>query len=327
MHDFNGVGDLLRFSPLSPAARLRLGLVRRPVPAARRRYEKLETIPLEALAAAALRQPGLSSGSGSRCWTRASTATPAGCRRPTSGPAPAHVRGPPGQGQRRRGDGPHRRRPPAPDRRDGRRAAASSAWRSLTDAPVSGLAIDDDGAVTGVELGERTLEFDLTIPTLQPPALRFLLPERHQGLLEPYPQRWLGCVCLIVKVKRSLHALLRGEHRRADAADQRGRDHAGARHRAHRRLPPRLPAEVLRPGRARAERGRRVHLPSLHRLSSAKLAPGFSRDEVVDWTVQRAKLVEPVHQLRPAAASASPRSGPGSTASRSPPTPRSTPTC
>ena len=30
----------------------------------------------------------------------------------------------------------------------------------------------------------------------------------------------------------------------------------------------------------------------------ARLSPGFSRDEVVDWTVQRAKLVEPVHQIR-----------------------------
>jgi protoporphyrinogen oxidase len=29
----------------------------------------------------------------------------------------------------------------------------------------------------------------------------------------------------------------------------------------------------------------------------ARLSPGFSRDEVVDWTVQRAKLVEPVHAL------------------------------
>jgi protoporphyrinogen oxidase len=31
----------------------------------------------------------------------------------------------------------------------------------------------------------------------------------------------------------------------------------------------------------------------------ARLSPGFSRDEVLDWTVQRAKLVEPVHTLRP----------------------------
>jgi hypothetical protein len=27
------------------------------------------------------------------------------------------------------------------------------------------------------------------------------------------------------------------------------------------------------------------------------MSPGFSRDEVIDWTVQRAKLVEPVHQV------------------------------
>ena len=32
----------------------------------------------------------------------------------------------------------------------------------------------------------------------------------------------------------------------------------------------------------------------------ARLSPGFSRDEVVDWTVQRAKLVEPVHRSAPA---------------------------
>jgi protoporphyrinogen oxidase len=34
-----------------------------------------------------------------------------------------------------------------------------------------------------------------------------------------------------------------------------------------------------------------------------RLSPGFSRDEVVDWTVQRAKLVEPVHQVRAEAGS------------------------
>ena len=34
----------------------------------------------------------------------------------------------------------------------------------------------------------------------------------------------------------------------------------------------------------------------------ARLSPGFSRDEVVDWTVQRAKLVEPVHRFAATAA-------------------------
>ena len=50
-----------------------------------------------------------------------------------------------------------------------------------TEAPVTGLATDADGAVTGVELEGETLDFDLTIPTLQPPALRFLLPRAPSG--------------------------------------------------------------------------------------------------------------------------------------------------
>ena len=60
----------------------------------------------------------------------------------------------------------------------------------------------------------------------------------------------------------------------------------------------------------------------------ARLSPGFSRDEVVDWTVQRAKLVEPVHtasaRREPAGGA---RSGPGSRAWPWPPTRRSTRTC
>ena len=60
----------------------------------------------------------------------------------------------------------------------------------------------------------------------------------------------------------------------------------------------------------------------------ARLSPGFSRDEVVDWTVQRAKLVEPVHQVRSGEGRrGSRRSGPGSRAWPWPPTPRSIPTC
>ncbi len=46
MHDFNGIGDLLRFSPLSPPARLRLGMFVAQCQL-RSSYEKLETIPLE----------------------------------------------------------------------------------------------------------------------------------------------------------------------------------------------------------------------------------------------------------------------------------------
>ena len=87
MHDFNGVGDLLRFSPLSPPARLRLGLFVAQCQL-RSSYDKLEKIPLETWLRRHLRQRRSGSGSGSRCSTPASTATPRGCRPPTSGPAP-----------------------------------------------------------------------------------------------------------------------------------------------------------------------------------------------------------------------------------------------
>ena len=80
---------------------------------------------------------------------------------------------------------------------------------------MSGLATAEDGSVTGVELDGETLDFDLTIPTLQPPALRFLLPERHQGLLAPYPERWLGLRLPDHQGAALAAALLRGQHRRA----------------------------------------------------------------------------------------------------------------
>ncbi len=118
MHDFNGIGDLLRFSPLSPPARLRLGLFVAQCQL-RSSYEKLETIPLETW---------LRRICGNQVWERiwkplldtrfdgdpsglpatylwARTRRMSGARQ--------------GKGQRRRGNGPHRRRPPAPDRRDG----------------------------------------------------------------------------------------------------------------------------------------------------------------------------------------------------------------
>ena len=58
MHDFNGVADLLRFSPLSPAGATAAGLVRRPVPAAQLLREA-GADPARDLAAPYLRQAGL----------------------------------------------------------------------------------------------------------------------------------------------------------------------------------------------------------------------------------------------------------------------------
>ena len=71
-------------------------------------------------------------------------------------------------------------------------------------AGVEGLLRDDTGAVTGVRVDGEDERFDLTIATLQPPALRHLLPEDLQPLLGAYPSRYLGVVCLVLKLRRSL---------------------------------------------------------------------------------------------------------------------------
>ncbi|HEV7616040.1 MAG TPA: FAD-dependent oxidoreductase [Solirubrobacterales bacterium] len=295
MHDFNGVGDLLRFSPLSPPARLRLGLFVAQCQL-RSSYDKLETIPLE---------DWLRRICGKQVWERiwkplldsrfdgdpsglpatylwARTRRMSGARESGSGGEKmGHIVG----GHQRLIDAMVAR-------------ARELGVETRTDAAVSGLALNEDGAVTGVELDGETLEFDLTIPTLQPPALRFLLPERHQGLLAPYPERWLGCVCAILKVKRPLlpyYAINITEQTPITSAVETtqvlGTDHTDGLDLVY------LPKYCAPDAVEQSEDDESVY----RRFSDylARLSPGFDREQdVVAWTVQRAKLVEPVHQVR-----------------------------
>jgi protoporphyrinogen oxidase len=295
MHDFNGIADLLRFSPLSPLARLRLGWFVAQCQL-RSSYEKLETIPLEAW---------LRRICGNQVWSRiwkplldsrfdgehadlpatylwARTRRMSGAR----------------QGKGRGGEemghivGGHQRLIDAMVAR-----AQALGVEARTGAPVTGLALTEDGSVTGVNLEDETLEFDLTIPTLQPPALRFLLPERHQHLLAPYPERWLGVVCPIVKVRRRLlpyYAINITEPTPLTSAVETtqvlGTEHTDGLHLVY------LPKYCDPAAPEQSEDDESVYRRFSDYLT--RLAPGFSRDDVVDWTVQRAKLVEPVHQLR-----------------------------
>src|SRR5215218_6009632 len=295
MHDFNGVGDLLRFSPLSPPARLRLGAF---VAQCQQRssYEKLETIPLETW---------LRRICGNQVWERVwkplldtrFDGDPSGLpatylwarTRRMSGARQSKGRGGEEMGHIVGG---HQRLIDAMVAR-----ACELGVVARTDAPVTGLALNEDGSVNGVELEGETLEFDLTIPTLQPPALRFLLPERHQHLLERYPQRWLGVVCPIIKVRRPLlpyYAINITEPTPLTSAVETtqvlGTEHTDGLQLVY------LPKYCDPAASEQSEDDESVY----RRFSDylARLSPGFSRDEVVDWTVQRAKLVEPVHQLR-----------------------------
>jgi len=292
MHDFNGIADLLRFSPLSPVARLRLGWFVAQCQL-RSSYDGLEDLPLETWlrrhcgkqAVERIWKPLLESRfdgdpSGlpaTYLWAR--TRRMSGARGKGGGEEMGHIVG----GHQRLIDAMVEK-------------AAALGVEARTDAPVTGLATDSDGAVTGVELEDETLEFDLTIPTLQPPALKFLLPERHQGLLSPYPQRWLGCVCVIIKVPRSLlpyYAINITEPTPVTSAIETtqvlGTDHTDGQHLVY------LPKYCDPDAPEQSEDDESVYRRFTDYL--ARLSPGFSRDEVLEWTVQRAKLVEPVHTL------------------------------
>lgn len=295
MHDFNGIGDLLRFSPLSPPARLRLGWFVAQCQL-RSSYSGLEDLPLETWlrrhcgreVTERIWKPLLDSRfdgdpSGlpaTYLWAR--TRRMSGARQ-----------GGKGGGSEEMGHvvGGHQRLIDAMVAR-----AEALGVKARTEAPVRGLATAGDGAVTGVELEGETLEFDLTIPTLQPPALRFLLPDAHRGLLAPYPERWLGCVCAIVKVKRSLlpyYATNIVEPTPITSAIETsqvvGTEHTDGLHLVY------IPKYCDPGAPEQSEDDESVYRRFTDYL--AQLSPGFSRDEVVDWTVQRAKLVEPVHGL------------------------------
>ena len=270
MHDFNGIGDLLRFAPLSPLARLRLGWFVAQCQL-RGSPRKLDRIPLETWLRRicgtevveriwkpllASRFDGDASGlPATYLWARTRRMSGARESKGSGGEAMGHIVG----GHQVLIDA-------IADRAEG------LGVEILTDAPVSGLTTSPAGAVTGVELEGERRSFDLTIATLQPPALRFLLPDAHQRLLARLSAALARLRLPDPQGPALAAALLRRQHRRADADHQRGRDDAGDRHRQHRRQPPRLRAEVLRPGGARAERARRVDLYALQQFPRLPLA-------------------------------------------------------
>jgi protoporphyrinogen oxidase len=295
MHDFNGIGDLLRFAPLSPPARLRLGwfvaqcqlrgspgrLDRIPLETWLRRICGAEVVERIWKPLLASRFDGDASGlPATYLWARTRRMSGARESKGSGGEAMGHVLG----GHQALIDAIARR-------------AEGLGVEILTDAPVSGLTSSPAGAVTGVELEGERRAFDLTIATLQPPALRFLLPDAHQGLLDAYPRRWLGCVCLILKVPRSLlpyYAVNIVEPTPITTAVETtqviGTAATGGNHLVY------VPKYCDPAAPEQSEPEESIYARFTDFLGS--LSPGFSREEVLEWTVQRAKLVEPVHRMR-----------------------------
>ncbi len=293
MYPFNGLGDFLRFPPLSPLGRARLAWFVLHCQL-RRDFDALERLPLERWltrhcgrrVVERIWRPLLDSRFNSHhaelpatyLWARTNRMRSAREGR-SAGETMGCLRG--GHEQLVL-------------------AAAARARELGVDvrlgAGVEGLVRGPGGAIAGVRVDGSDERFDLTIPTLQPPALRRLLPEDLQPLLAAYPERYLGVVCLILKLRRSLLPYYSVNicdptpiTTVVETSHVVGTAHTDGLRLAY------LP-KYCDPGSPEfAEDDETVYRRYTEML--AKLVPDFSHEDVVDWTVQRAPLVEPVHAL------------------------------
>jgi protoporphyrinogen oxidase len=291
MHPFNGLADFARFSVLSPAGRARLGWFVLQCQL-RRDYEGLEDVPLEAWlrrhcgrkVTERIWKPLLDSRFDGAYDELPATYLWARTNRMRS----ARKTGAKGEvmGCLRGG---HERLIAAA----GRRAAELGVDVRL-EAGVEGLGLDREGRVCGVRVDGQLEPFDLVVPTLQPPALQRLLPTELHGLLDAYPQRYLGCVCLVLKLRRSLlpyYSVNIVEPTPittvVETSHVVGTDHTDGLRLAY------LPKYCERTAPEFTEDDRSIYDRFTAML--ARMAPDFRHEDVVDWTVQRAPLVEPVH--------------------------------
>lgn len=292
LHDFNGIADFLRFSPLSPWQRGRLGAFVAYCQA-RSSYAALEDVPLDRWLRRVcgdgvtdrIWRPLLDSRFDGRHSELPATYLWARTRRMSSartGRAQAEEMGHMVGGHQRLIDA-------------AAQAAREHGVETVLGAPVEGLALDD-GAVTGVKVGGERVDSDLVIATLQPPALRFLLPEQLSPLLGAYPRRYLGVVCLVLKVRRSLSPYYAVNicdptpmTTVVETSHVVGTDHTDGLRLLY------LPKYCDPEAPEQTEDDEAIFDRFTGML--AKIAPDYRREDVVAWTVQRAKLVEPVHAV------------------------------
>ncbi len=313
MHPFNGLADFLRFPPLSPAGRARLAWFVLQCQL-RKDYTPLEQLPLEGwlrrhCGDEVLRRiwrPLLDSRFDGKHAELPATYLWARTNRMRSARS-AHGGGGAGERMGAIAGGGHERLVLAAARKAREmgvqvRLGAGVEGLVLERAEPAGAGGTGDGGnavdmrVAGVRVDGAQERFDLTIPTLQPPALRRLLPPELHGLLDAYPSRYLGVVCLILKLRRPLLP-----YYSVNICDQ---------------TPMTTVVETSHVvGTAHTDGLRLAYLPkycdpdapefseddeSIYRRFTAmlaRLAPQFTHDDVVAWTVQRAPLVEPVHAL------------------------------
>lgn len=292
MYPFNGIGDFLRFPPLSPPARARLAWF---VAQCQLRgdYEALESVPLlqwltrhcGSQVTDRIWRPLLDSRFDKRydelpatyLWARTNRMRSA--RKGGGSETMGCLRG----GHERLID------------------AVAVRARSLgvdirLGAGVEGLSFDSEHGVTGVRVDGEEQPFDLTIPTLQPPALARLLPQPLHGLLDAYPTRFLGVVCLVLKTRESVLPYYSVNicdptpiTTVVETSHVVGTEHTDGLRLLY------LPKYCEASAPEFSEDDESIYRRFTGMLE--RLAPEFRHEDVVEWTVQRAPLVEPVHAI------------------------------
>jgi protoporphyrinogen oxidase len=290
MHPFNGIGDFLRFRPLSPPARARLAWFVAQCQL-RRDYEPLEDTPLVSWltrhcgteVVQRIWKPLLNSRFDSNYDELPATYLWARTNRMRSARQ--------GGGSETMGclKGGHERLVDAVVAR-----AQELGVDVRLGAGVEGLVFDPGVGVSGVRVDGEDEPFDLTIPTLQPPALARLLPEPLHGLLDAYPKRYLGCVCLVLKVRHSVTPYYSVNicdptpiTTVVETSHVVGTEHTDGLRLLY------LPKYCEASASEFSEDDESIYQRFTAMLS--RLSPQFRHEDVVDWTVQRAPLVEPVH--------------------------------
>ena len=293
MHPFNGVGDFLRFPPLSPLGRARLAWFVAQCQL-RKDYAPLEDLPLEAWltrhcgrkVVERIWRPLLDSRFDGRHEELPATYLWARTNRMRS----ARSSGGGGERMGSIAGGGHERLVLAAAQR-----ARELGVEVRLGAGVEGLVLEGDG-VAGVRVDGVDERFDLTIATLQPPALHRLLPDALAPLLDAYPRRHLGVVCLVLKLRRSLLPYYSVNicdptpiTTVVEASHVVGTEHTDGLRLAY------LPKYCDPSAPEFSEDDESIYRRFTAML--ARLAPDFRHEDVVAWTVQRAPLVEPVHAL------------------------------
>jgi protoporphyrinogen oxidase len=293
LYPFNGLADFARFPPLSPLQRARLAWFVAQCQL-RRDGEKLEDVPLESwlrrhcgrTVVEKVWRPLLDSRFDGHHDELPATYLWSRTRRMRS----ARTQGGAGETMGCLPGG-HDRLIEAVARR-----ATEAGARIRAGAAVEGLLLDEHGAVTGLRVNGDAEEFDLTVATLQPPALRRLLPEQLSGLLAAYPKRYLGVVCLVLKTRQTLLPYYSVNicdptpiTTVVEASHVVGTEHTDGLRLVY------LPKYCEADAPEHTEDDASVYARFTAMLG--RIAPSFRHEDVVEWTVQRSPLVEPVHAI------------------------------